>query len=353
MDFEALAGYLPKLNASLHRSYLDERRRVHSSFRPYLDYLDEFTLRGGKRLRALLVLAGYHLATGRSPAPVLPAAVALEHFQSWMLIHDDIIDHAEERRGGPAFHQRVTGAFTERNGIGDRDAFGIGIGITAGDLEEPFTLAALLSTPGSSRTRLAAVREYIQMTRSTAYGQLLDIENGSRPISEISEADVLTVHRLKSAVYTVAFPLRIGAALGSGRPNLLRSLETIGIDLGIAFQLRDDVLGAGFDSESAGKSTNDLIEGKRTLLVVRAWDKGSAEDRALLEQVVGNPRATSQEVDRAREIIRDSGSLAFSEDRIRRLYSRALRQIEKDPSLRPSGKGLLKEIGDRLVHRAS
>ena len=121
MDFEALAGYLPKLNASLHRSYLNERRRVHSSFRPYLDYLDEFTLRGGKRLRALLVLAGYHLATGRSQTgEALPAAVALENFQSWMLIHDDIIDHAEERMAVPRFTNGCQGV-TERNGTRDPD----------------------------------------------------------------------------------------------------------------------------------------------------------------------------------------------------------------------------------------
>src|SRR5208282_306915 len=122
------------------------------------------------------------------------------------------------------------------------------------------------------------------MTRLTAYGQLLDIRNGTLPPGDVNERDVLDVHRLKSAIYTVVSPLRVGALLGGTKPASLTDLEAAGTDLGIAFQLRDDVLGAGFDADESGKSANDLVEGKRTLLVVRAWQKGSAQDRARLER---------------------------------------------------------------------
>ena len=105
MDLAALYRFLPPLERELNTSYRRTARLAPAAVRPYLEVNREFTLRGGKRFRAILVLAGYYLATGRNPRPVLSAAAALEHFQSWMLIHDDIIDHAEERRGGPTVHR--------------------------------------------------------------------------------------------------------------------------------------------------------------------------------------------------------------------------------------------------------
>jgi geranylgeranyl diphosphate synthase type I len=320
-------------------------------FRPYLETLREFTLRGGKRFRALLVLAGFHLATGRAPRPALAAAVALEHFQSWMLVHDDIIDHAEERRGGRTVHRTFSDRLRSRGGIGDVQGYGIGMGITLGDLQEPFTVDSLLSTTVPSARRMAALGEYIRMARDTAYGQLLDIENGSRPIEEVTEEMVLLVHRLKSAVYTVVSPLRIGAALGGGRPRLLEVLEAIGTDLGIAFQLRDDVLGAGFDAAGSGKSTNDLVEGKRTLLVVKSWNASDSAGRRILQEVLGNPEASTEAIDQARQLVRSTGSLDYSENRIHELYSRANQRIRRSRVLRREGKSLLEELGQKLVFR--
>ncbi len=351
MDLKALYRFLPPLEKELAESYRRERRSAPAAVRPYLDANLEFTLRGGKRFRAILVLAGYHLETGRDPRPVLPAAAALEHFQSWMLIHDDIIDHAEERRGGPSLHRRIASAHRQEGREGASDDYGTGIAITLGDVEEPFTVEAILSVKAPQEARLRALSEYVRMTRLTAYGQLLDIRNGTLPPGDVTEADVLDVHRLKSAVYTVAAPLKIGAFLGGALPARLRDLETAATDLGIAFQLRDDVLGAGFDAQASGKSSNDLVEGKRTLLVIRAWTLASESDRARLARVLGNPTATPEDVERAREIVRATGSLDHSERRISELTARALARIDRSRSIRAAGKPLLREIADRLVRR--
>ncbi len=191
------------------------------------------------------------------------------------------------------------------------------------------------------------------MTRLTAYGQLLDIRNGTWPPAQVTEQDVLDVHRLKSAVYTVVSPLRIGSLLGGSPAGRLADLEAVGTDIGVAFQLRDDVLGAGFDAEESGKSSNDLIEGKRTLLVVHAWQHGSAADRARLERVLGNPNATPEDVTRARDVVRATGSLDYSEARIAALTARALRRLDASRTIPTRGKPLLHEVADRLVHRRS
>ncbi len=351
MDLAALSAYLPALTEELRRSYAKERRSAPATVRPFLDVNLEFTLRGGKRFRAILVLAGYHIASGRSPRPVLAAAAALEHFQSWMLIHDDIMDHAEERRGGPTVHRILTAAHQRERREGSSEEYGTGTAIALGDLEEPFVVDSILSAPGTAAHRIRALAEYVRMTRLTAYGQLLDVRNGTLAPGAVTEDDVLTVHRLKSAIYTVVSPLRIGAQLAGGRPSLLADLEAIGTDLGVAFQLRDDVLGAGFDAEATGKSSNDLIEGKRTLLVVRAWREGNDTDRARLARVLGNPTAAPEDVERAREVLRGTGSLDHSERTIARLTERGLNRLRRSRTIRPSAKPLVREIADRLVHR--
>jgi geranylgeranyl diphosphate synthase, type I len=351
VNLAALYRYLPQLEKELGRSYALERRAVPLALRSYLDVNREFTLRGGKRFRAILLLAGYHISTGRPPRPALPAAAAMEHFQSWMLIHDDIIDHAEERRGGPTVHRELATAHQRERREGSSEEYGTGTALTLGDLEEPFTVDAILSTPALPVARLAALFEYVRMTRLTAYGQLLDIRNGTLDPGTVTESDVLTVHKLKSAIYTVVAPLKIGALLGGSPSARLGDLEQIGTDLGIAFQLRDDVLGAGFDAGATGKSSNDLIEGKRTLLVVRAWQEGSETDRSRLHRVLGNATATPEDVERARAVIRETGSLGYSEQRITALTGRALKRLDRSRTIRPAAKPLIREIADRLVRR--
>ncbi len=353
MNLSELYGWLPDLERTLRSSYRPERRSAPPTVRGYIDVNEEFTLRGGKRFRAVLVLAGYHIATGRSPRPALPAAAALEHFQSWMLIHDDIIDHSEERRGGPTVHRALAGSHRRERLGGSSEEYGTGIAITLGDLEEPFTVDGLLAPRVPADRRLRALAEYVRMTRLTAYGQLLDIRNGTLEPSAVTEADVLNVHRLKSAMYTVACPMRIGAALGGLTHAGMDDLEAIGTDLGIAFQLRDDVLGAGFDAQESGKSANDLSEGKRTLLVVRAWGLAEEPDRGRLARVLGNAAATPEDVERAREVIRRTGSLDYSERRIEELTARALARLQRSRHVRPRAKPLVREIADRLVRRTS
>jgi len=353
VDLARLYGYLPALESRLNASYAEQRRTAPRNAREYLDVNREFTLRGGKRFRAVLVLAGYFVATGRAPTPALSAAAALEHFQSWMLIHDDIIDHAEERRGGATVHRILASSYRAAHRGGSSEEYGVGMGITLGDLEEPFTVGAILATRAPPAARLRALEEYVRMTRFTAYGQLLDIRNSTLDVGEVTEEDVLEVHRLKSAIYTVAAPLKIGALLGGSATARLSDLDALATDLGIAFQLRDDVLGAGFDASAAGKSANDLVEGKRTLLVVRAWSAGSKSDRERLSAVLGNPEASAAEIDRAREVVRSTGSLAYSERRIEELRSGALSRLQKSRTIPAGTKPLLREIASRLTDRRS
>ncbi len=351
MQFTDLARYRTRIEQILRDTYRRERRGSPPSVRSLVGLSRDLTLRGGKRFRAMLLLAGYYVSTGRSPAPALEAAAALEHFQSWMLIHDDVIDHSEERRGGPTVHRAAALLHTREGLLGSAEDFGVGTAVTLGDLEEPLTVEGFLRTKVPLVRQHRALVEYGRMTRLTAYGQLLDIRNGLRDLGSVTESEVLRVHELKSAVYTVVSPLKMGAILGGATPRSLDALEAFGTDLGIAFQLRDDVLGAGFDAEASGKSSNDLSEGKRTLLVVRAWARATTSDRERLARVLGNPTAPGEEVERARQILRSTGSLDYSEQMIQRLARRGLARMERSGSLRAEVKPLLREIAAKLVDR--
>jgi geranylgeranyl diphosphate synthase, type I len=353
VEFDRLAKWLPRIEHEIARGYAGARQSAGSE--PVADalrVLEEFTLRGGKRLRALLVLAGFHIATGQAPGPALPAAAGIEHFQSWMLIHDDIIDHAEERRGGPSVHRLLATKHGDEQLLGSSSDYGIGMGITVGDLQEPFTVESILKSPVPAPRRLEAMNEYVRMTRETAYGQLLDVRNGVLPLDQVREEDVLEVHRRKTAEYTVSGPLRLGAILGGAPPKLLTDLQSIGNDLGVAFQLRDDVLGIGLGEGDIGKSANDLVEGKRTLLVVIAWSRADPVGRALLQEVLGNAAGAPARIRAAQELIRSTGSLEYSEQRISEFSGRAFDRIRQSPLLRPGAKKLLVQVGDKLVHRA-
>ena len=353
MEFERLAKWLPRIEHEIARTYAEARESARNDVASgALSVLEEFTLRGGKRLRALLVLGGYHIATGQDPEPALGAAAGIEHFQSWMLIHDDIIDHAEERRGGPSVHRLLATRHGDEQLLGSSSDYGVGMGITLGDLQEPFAVASLLRSPVAGSRRLQALQEYVRMTRETAYGQLLDVRNGVLPVEQVREEDVMEVHRRKTAEYTVAGPLRLGAILGGAPPKLLDDLASIGADLGMAFQLRDDILGAGLGEGDIGKSANDLIEGKRTLLVVVAWGRADPIGRALLQEVLGNPMAAPGRIRAAQELLRSTGSLAYSEQQIAEISRRAFDRIRTSPTIRPGAKKLLEQVGNRLVHRA-
>jgi geranylgeranyl diphosphate synthase, type I len=353
VEFARLSKWLPRLEKEITRAYSAARESAENdAVADGLAVLEEFTLRGGKRLRPLLVLAGFHIATGREPGPALSAAAGIEHFQSWMLIHDDIIDHAEERRGGPSVHRSLSSRHGDESLLGSSTDYGLGMGITLGDLQEPFTVDAILRSPVPANRRLGAMDEYVRLTRETAYGQLLDVRNGVLPIERVREEDVMEVHRRKTAEYTVAGPLRIGAILGGASARLLADLESIGLDLGVAFQLRDDVLGAGLGESDIGKSANDLTEGKRTLLAVVAYERADPVGRALLHEVLGNAAASPARVRAAQELLRSSGSLAYTEERIGELTERASQRLRGSKSLRPGAKKLLDEIGGKLVNRS-
>ena len=309
-------------------------------------------VQGGKRLRARFCTAGWRAiaelngSAEHVPEPLIAAAAALEVFQAAALVHDDLIDNSDTRRGRPSAHRALEALHRARGWDGDAAAFGRASAILSGDLlvawsddlfEEGLRLA-------DTRVAAAARTEYARMRRDVTIGQFLDIAEESAFVSapDADQAErALRVASLKSARYSVEQPLVIGAALADATPAQHRALRDFGHPVGMAFQLRDDVLGVFGDERLTGKpSGDDLREGKRTVLVAYAREAVSPDDRAILDQRLGDPTLDDAQISALQTMIVSSGAL----DRVERLIAEYSRTAERALSQAPLGRASVAEL---------
>ncbi len=275
---------------------------------------------GGKRLRPAFAYWG-HRATGAAHEDgVLVAAAALELLHSFALLHDDVMDRSATRRDRPTAHRSLAELHRCDGLDGDDGWFGISGAVLAGDLAFLWSTDLLDAAPLPPGAVTRARRVFSRLCTEVIAGQYLDLRltAGAAPAG-VRDGDGLArrVALLKSARYTVTRPLQLGAALADpARDDPARSaaLAAYGDAVGLAFQIRDDVLGLFGEPDVTGKSRlDDLREGKRTLLVVRALHLAPARHRAVLEQALGDPALDEATADRCREIVASSGALASVE----------------------------------------
>jgi isopentenyl-diphosphate delta-isomerase type 1 len=278
---------------------------------------------GGKRLRPAFVWWG-HRATGAEPEPeVLHAAAAVEVLHTFALLHDDVMDRSARRRGRPSAHVAFTELHAEHGMGGDAAWFGVGAAILAGDLAYVWADELFEATDLPSEAIARARSVFTTLRSEVIAGQYLDLRLGGE--HDAGEQWARQVALLKSARYTVTRPLLLGAALApTVRPEVEAALAAFGDSVGIAFQMRDDVLGLFGDPASTGKSClDDLREGKRTVLVLRALRLADAAGRALLTSSLGDPELSVERAHDCCAIVAESGALASVEARIRADHARA------------------------------
>lgn len=280
---------------------------------PLLDAATDL-LRGGKRLRAAFLYWAYRAAGGRDSDSLVRAAASMEMFQAAALIHDDVMDDSDTRRGQPAVHRRLADLHSERSWLGDADRFGAAGAVLVGDLCLTWT-DELYATSGLPDAELARGRTAFDAMRNQLMaGQFLDVLeaalgwDGASTPQRIERAR--HVARVKSARYTVEQPLLIGAACAGADEALLKTLGAYGLALGEAFQQRDDLLGVFGDPAATGKPAgDDLQEGKRTVLIAHTLDGLDASTSRRFESLLGSTDLTDEDVTWMRTQIRDSGAV--------------------------------------------
>lgn len=314
-------------------AFLSRIRSGSSEYGPEAElFLDAAaaTLRGGKRLRARFCHAGWMAAGG--PEQGDPAlwglASALEVFQSAALVHDDLIDNSDTRRGRPSAHRALEASHRVAGWHGDAEAFGRSSAVLLGDLlvawSDDLLEEALVRHPHAETTR----DEYARMRRDVTVGQLLDVTEESAwstapPASLLARA--LRVASLKSARYSVEQPLVLGASLAGADADVVRALRDFGHPIGLAFQLRDDELGVFGDPAVTGKPAgDDLREGKRTALIAIAREQLTEGARAELDAALGDTALSADDVARLQTVIRETGA----PERVEELISQYSAQAE-------------------------
>lgn len=272
---------------------------------------------GGKLLRPLFCFAGWQVAGGDPGDPrIARAAAAFEWLQGSALVHDDLMDGSDSRRGRPSVHRAFETRHRDEKRAGDPVAFGSQTAILLGDLLLSWADEQIRHVPEAPDWRLTTALRFWDLAKTEVIaGQFLDVL--AQTTQELSAEDAMRVIRFKAATYTIERPLHVGAALAGGDDALLAGLSRLALPLGEAFQLRDDLLGVFGDSAATGKpSGDDLREGKRTVLVARAAERVGAE-RVL--SLLGRQDA----VEELTALIESSGARAAVEDDIARLENEA------------------------------
>ncbi len=312
-----VAGQLPVLDA------------VSAELSPLTDALHDL-IAGGKRLRPAFCYWGFRGAGGEDSDELVMAAAALELFQACAIIHDDVMDGSDTRRGQPAAHRRFAGMHRSEGWLGDPEAFGMGAAVLLGDLCLSWSdeMLATSGLPHEELRRGQAV--YAEMRTELMGGQYLDLLEQARGGGSVERA--LRVARYKSAKYTIEKPLHLGAVLAGAGPEVLAAYSAYGLPLGEAFQLRDDVLGVFGDPSETGKPAgDDLREGKRTALVAKALETATAGQASVVRRHLGDPHLDDAGVTLLRGVIEETGALAAVERLITELTARALAALDDVP----------------------
>lgn len=301
-------------------TFLDGRIRGLTSLAPELDELVA-VLRsapnGGKLVRPIFCYWGWRGAGGAAEdQDIVRAALALELLHASALVHDDVMDRSDRRRGAPAAHRQLESGHEARQWRGPSADFGTNAAVLVGDLLLVWSEDALYAS-GLAAAAVERGRAVFETLRTEVLlGQYLDLTN--QAAARGSAVAAMTVVQLKSARYTIERPLHLGGALAGGDAALADVYTAYGAPLGEAFQLTDDLLGVFGDPATTGKPTGDDIrEGKRTVLLAFAYERADQAARRVLDDSVGNPELAATGVERVREVMTETGA----RDRVQKLVA--------------------------------
>lgn len=339
--FLALARGLKRdLDAELTRLFseqLDLAKGWGPEVTALLEAVRSLCLRGGKRLRPALVVTGLRAAGGGSKLePAVLVGAALELLQAYLLIHDDWMDGDDTRRGGPAVHAALRRRFRSQR-LGDA------AGVLAGDYANALAQLALSELRLGPVTGGRVLACFARMQLHAIAGQQLDLT--------ARKADPELVYALKTSSYSVAGPLELGALLADAKEPVLQALHRIARPIGVAFQLRDDLLNAFGEPSVTGKPRgSDLTAGKRTLLVTEAQRRARGDAKRALTRVLGAPGVAAAELQAALQVLDECGARRAVEERIDALAAEASAELTR-AKLHPSGAALLGSACRALTQR--
>jgi geranylgeranyl diphosphate synthase type I len=283
--------------------------------------IKEFICRPGKRIRPVLFCIGYLGFSQKTPPGLFRSALSLELLHDFMLVHDDIIDKSDNRRGRPSMH-----ALLNRYLRPNKKAkfTGEDLTIVAGDVMYAMALDAFLSVKEDMRRKEDTLKKLISAALYTGSGEFIELLLGIKPVEKVTREDIYKIYDYKTANYTFASPLAMGATLAGAKVSQIKRIFQYGLLLGRAFQIKDDIIGTFGEEKNTGKSNlTDIKEAKRTLLIWHAFNHAGKKDRLIIKRIMDGKLAKKAELIKIRRIIVNTGALAYAENQIKYLLSKA------------------------------
>jgi len=287
--------------------------------------IKEFILRDGKRIRPILFCIGYLSFSKKTPPGLYRSALSLELLHDFMLVHDDIIDKSDLRRGKPSMHTLLKRCLCKNK----KSKFsGEDLAIVAGDVMYAMALDAFLAIKENKIRKEAALKKLISAAFYTGSGEFIELLLGIKKIEKVTQEDIYKIYDYKTANYTFASPLTIGATLAGAKNSQINKLYNYGMLLGKAFQIKDDIIGTFGKEEEIGKSNlTDIKEAKRTLLIWYAFHHANKKEKLAIKKIMEGEATRNTELLKIRKIIINTGALAYAKDQIKYLSIKALNQL--------------------------
>ncbi|MEM1060435.1 MAG: polyprenyl synthetase family protein [Verrucomicrobiota bacterium] len=322
-----------------------ERYDYGDLFEPLYHDLSEFVTRRGKRIRPLLLLRSYQIFGGDRPVNdrhLLKVAVSLELLHAFILIHDDVIDQSERRRGLPTFHKQVE----ERMGRHSQaERVGRNVATVMGDMLFALSIETIHATDFPFERRDAALARFLRYLTDTGAGEINDILLGTRDLSRTTEECIEQMYTLKTTRYTFEAPCVLGAIFAGAGPETLDAIARLTEPLGLAFQIQNDLIEfSHFDLQDRAMQT-DLLEGKKTLLIRAAFDRLNEMDRSFLQLCLSSGDLSEASILKIRELIAKAGAVEDLQARMEELFARAEQAAEDVAFTGDQREGLQETLG--------
>lgn len=342
--FEA---FKKRIDAELVELLKSERFRDLKKISPSLERaISDFAGRDGKRIRPVMFLVGYLGYAGR-PAPGLyRSALSIELLHDFMLVHDDIIDKSDLRRGKPAMHVLLSKGI---KGTSKIKFSGQDLAIVAGDVVYAMAIHSFLEIKVDMKYKELGLRKFVDAALYTGAGEFIELLLGGEELSRVKLRDIYKIYDYKTAYYTFSCPLSVGAILAQAPAAEIKKLHDYGICLGRAFQIKDDIIGVFSNSDESGKpSLSDLQEAKKTVLMYYAYRMGNSRQRSTINAVLTKKKVSAADLERMRSIISDCGALERVKKEVALLRRRAV-EIGNSLRMRETYRRALASYAERLL----
>jgi len=358
MEFEKiLKKYRKIVDYNLNKFFNSKIKKVDNDFlRKSYGCLKEFSLRPGKRIRPISTIMAYKAIKDSNEKEIYPVSIVPELIHASTLIHDDIMDEDKLRRGKPTAHKvfekYFIKNFSEKKHKGNlfdssSKRFSVSMAIVQGNMLYSMAISSILKSKLDSDLKNKTLLIFEKAYNKTNEGQILDLVISAKEKSSLKDYEDVVIRK---TALLLSSSIVFGAMLNNAKPYQLKYLEKYAICLGLAFQVRDDIMDL---SKKSGKNRNigtDIRKGNKTMIIIDALKKGKKLQKKFLLSILGKDNATKKEIGKCVEIIKDAGSLNYANSYANNKIKEAKRYL-KEANLNEIGHEFFSNLADYVIKR--